>query len=256
MEPASIRYKNPGAMWGNKLAIKWGAAPRAVVLNDGKGQGNNIAVFPTYVQGICAQLDLWRTSAYYRNKEFEDAIDIWSGHNNVEDYIRFVLPKVPGMTRKTIMNDAFWNSPMGIQFLKAQAWHEAGKKYPAPDADWIEAQRRVMNGIEPAPEEQTLSTVWLQKSLNTLGAKIEVDGFPGPQTRAAIREFQKASGLEIDGLVGPKTLDALDDALKAGKVVILPTAPQIQLPPPGQETGKTLAPTFWGRVWDLFRSHA
>ena len=24
-EPASIRYKNPGAMWGSALAIKWGA---------------------------------------------------------------------------------------------------------------------------------------------------------------------------------------------------------------------------------------
>jgi hypothetical protein len=54
MEPASIRYKNPGAMWGSTLAIKWGADPKAVTLNDGKGQGNNIAVFPTYVQGICA----------------------------------------------------------------------------------------------------------------------------------------------------------------------------------------------------------
>jgi hypothetical protein len=41
------------------------------------------------------------------------------------------------------MDDAFWRSPMGIAFLKAQAWHEAGKRYPAPDADWIEAQRRV-----------------------------------------------------------------------------------------------------------------
>jgi hypothetical protein len=27
-EPASIRYKNPGAMWGSALAIKWGAAPK------------------------------------------------------------------------------------------------------------------------------------------------------------------------------------------------------------------------------------
>lgn len=37
MEPASIRYKNPGAMWGSALAIKWGAAKKAVTLNDGKG---------------------------------------------------------------------------------------------------------------------------------------------------------------------------------------------------------------------------
>lgn len=146
MEPASIRYKNPGAMWGNKLAIKWGASPKAVTLNDGKGQGNNIAVFPTYVQGICAQLDLWRSSPNYRNKRFADAIAIWSGHNEVPSYIAFCKKRVPGLTENTIMNDAFWRSPSGIAFLKAQAWHEAGKEYPAPDADWIEAQRRVFAG--------------------------------------------------------------------------------------------------------------
>lgn len=152
MEPASIRYKNPGAMWGSALAIKWGASPKAVTLNDGKGQGNNIAVFPTYVQGICAQLDLWRTSKNYKNKRFSDAIAVWSGGNNVESYIQFVLARVPGMTRNTVMDDAFWRSSMGLAFLKAQAWHEAGKKYPAPDGDWIEAQRIVFLGLSaPTP---------------------------------------------------------------------------------------------------------
>ena len=253
MEPASIRYKNPGAMWGSKLAIKWGASPRAVTLNDGKGQGNNIAVFPTYVQGICAQLDLWRTSPNYKNKEFEDAIRIWSGGNYVESYIRFVLDRVPGMTRYTIMNDEFWHSSMGIAFLKAQAWHEAGKRYPAPDEDWVEAQKRVMVGIEPEPEEMTLTTIWLQKSLNKLGANIEIDGVPGPQTREAIKLFQKWAKLEVDGLIGPATLEALNKALEKGEVVILLEAPEIKLPPPGQQGANDLAPTFWGRVWNLFK---
>ena len=149
-QPASIRYKNPGAMWGSALAIKWGATKQPVTLNDGKGQGNNIAVFPTYVQGICAQLDLWRTSKNYRNRRFADAIAIWSGHNEVESYIAFVLKRVPGMTRDTVLNDAFWQSDKGIAFLKAQAWHEAGKKYPAPDADWIEARRRVFDDVPSA----------------------------------------------------------------------------------------------------------
>ncbi len=151
-EPASIRYKNPGAMWGSALAIKWGAEKKAVTLNDGKGQGNNIAVFPTHVQGICAQLDLWRTSKHYRNRRFAEAIATWSGGNNAEDYIRFVLARVPGMTRDTIMDDAFWRSEKGIAFLKAQAWHEAGKAYPAPDADWIEAQRRVFGAAPAKPK--------------------------------------------------------------------------------------------------------
>lgn len=150
MEPASIRYKNPGAMWGSALAIKWGAAKKAVTLNDGKGQGNNIAVFPTFVQGICAQLDLWRTSPNYKNKRFADAIAIWSGHNEVPSYIAFCKKRVPGLTENTIMNDAFWRGATGIAFLKAQAWHEAGKEYPAPAGDWIEAQKRVFSGIPTA----------------------------------------------------------------------------------------------------------
>jgi hypothetical protein len=155
MEPASIRYKNPGAMWGSALAIKWGAAKKAVSLKDGTGQGNNIAVFPTYVQGMCAQIDLWRAPRY-RNKPFNVGIKSWSGGNNVDSYVRFVLKRVPGMKADTIINDDFLRSPMGIAFLKAQAWHEAGKPYPAPDADWLEAQRRVFGGavvkeVKPKP---------------------------------------------------------------------------------------------------------
>lgn len=158
MEPASIRYRNPGAMWGSALAIKWGAAKNPVSLNDGTGQNNNIAVFPSYVAGICAQLDLWRSSARYKNKRFCDAIAVWSGGNHVESYIAFVLARVPGMNRNTVMDDAFWKSSMGIAFLKAQAWHEAGKQYPAPDADWVEAQRRVFGGSIPAAKPPMTKT--------------------------------------------------------------------------------------------------
>lgn len=155
MEPAAIRYKNPGAMWPGKIATKWGSKT-FVSLNDGTGQGNKIAVFETWVQGICAQLDLWRTSANYKNKRFADAIAIWSGHNNVPSYIAYVKARVPGMTENTVMNDTFWKSPMGIQFLKAQSGHEAGKPLPAPDADWIEAQRRVFSGVAVATTTKTV----------------------------------------------------------------------------------------------------
>lgn len=72
-----------------------------------------------------------RTSPNYRNKRFADAIAIWSGHNSVESYISFVLLRTPGMTRGSIMDDAFWCGPLAIPFLKAQAWHEAGKPYPS-----------------------------------------------------------------------------------------------------------------------------
>ncbi len=181
IEPASIRCKNPGAMWGHvgrkpqnffvtpagphgcetnaPIPLKWGST-KTIYLSDGLGQDNNIAIFDTWVQGICAQLDLWRTSQNYRNKRFADAIRIWSGGNNVSSYIAYVKARVPGMDENTIMNDAFWKGPMGIGFLKAQSGHEAGKSIPAPDADWIEAQRRVFAGVVPKPApSKTTATV-------------------------------------------------------------------------------------------------
>lgn len=184
MEPASIRYKNPGAMWGNALAKKWGST-ETITLHDGLGQGNNIAVFPSYVQGICAQLDLWRTSPNYKDKRFEDAIAIWSGHNNVESYISYVLQRCPGMTRTTVMDDSFWRGPMAIPFLKAQAGHEAGKIYPAPDADWIEAQKRVFGSVTvtvtptaPAPAPvSTKKTAVVLGSTAAAGAAAHAAGY-------------------------------------------------------------------------------
>jgi lysozyme family protein len=38
---------------------------------------------------------------------------------------------------------------------------------------------------------------------------IPADGIVGPQTRRAIRRFQRANGLVVDGIVGPQTLAAL-----------------------------------------------
>lgn len=98
--------------------------------------------------------------------------------------------------------------------------------------------------------------IWLQNSLNRLGAdpKLELDGIVGPATRNAVRAFQLAAGIEVDGLVGPATFAALDKALAGGKrVPTLPVPPDIVLPPPGTQAHADLAPTFWGRVLDLFR---
>jgi hypothetical protein len=194
-EPASIRTKNPGAMWGRTgrkpsaffataagphgvetnapIPLKWGST-QTIYLSDGLGQDNNIAIFPTWVQGICAQLDLWRTSERYKNKRFADAIRTWSGGNEVASYIAYVKKRVPGITEGTIMNDDFWKGPMCIPFLKAQAGHEAGKQYPAPDEDWIEAQKRVFGGAvsRDAPKPDPVPQVTPAKPTSTTTAVV------------------------------------------------------------------------------------
>ena len=213
MEPASIRTKNPGAMWGRTgpkpaeffptaagpygvetnapIPLKWHST-QTIYLSDGLGQGNNIAIFNNYVDGICAQMDLWQTSAHYKNKRFADAIAIWAGHNNTPGYIAWVKEHAPGITEDTVMDEAFWHGPLAIPFLKAQAWHEAGKKYPAAEQDWTAAWNKVL-GVPHTP------------------TKLEI-------MVGEIRKFQTATGLHSDGSIGPVTWEKIKTFLPKGLV--------------------------------------
>ena len=137
IEPASIRYKNPGAMWGGKHANKWGAVSD-VVLKD--GQANHIAVFTDFVHGAAAQFALWK--AGYCNMTLAAAIKKWSGHNSSAAYMAF-LGKHVGIGPATRITPAVLASPKGLALMKAQAQWEAGKPYPLTDAQWAEAQSRV-----------------------------------------------------------------------------------------------------------------
>jgi peptidoglycan hydrolase-like protein with peptidoglycan-binding domain len=45
----------------------------------------------------------------------------------------------------------------------------------------------------------------LQTSLKNAGYNVDVDGSFGPQTLAAVKQYQQANGLDADGMVGPQT---------------------------------------------------
>lgn len=60
----------------------------------------------------------------------------------------------------------------------------------------------------------------LTKSVSAKGA----DGIFGPETDAAVKSFQKKSGLNPDGKVGPKTLDALESRIQKNPSLETPTA--------------------------------
>ena len=65
------------------------------------------------------------------------------------------------------------------------------------------------NGATPRPTLRRGATGDLIKTVQTrLG--LTPDGFFGPETEAALRQFQKAHELVPDGIVGPKTWVALD----------------------------------------------
>ena len=116
--------------------------------------------------------------------------------------------------------------------------------------------------LPPTPVPSTGGVRWIQQSLNKLGARLEVDGVNGPGTTAAVKAFQKARSLTADGIVGPATTAAINMALAragspapaipvSGPIVV----PEVKLPPPGT-VKPGLAPTFWGRVANLFKPKA
>lgn len=77
----------------------------------------------------------------------------------------------------------------------------------------------------------------LQEALHVSPA----DGNFGLATETAVKKFQQDHGMIVDGIVGPQVWRILKS---------LP--PPIVLPPPGYRR-PDLAPTFWGRLIDLFR---
>lgn len=59
-----------------------------------------------------------------------------------------------------------------------------------------------------------------QKDLNAVGCWAgPVDGELGPETEAAIKEYQEAKGLTVDGLLGPETEAALEKDAEEGNTV-------------------------------------
>lgn len=62
-------------------------------------------------------------------------------------------------------------------------------------------------------DAKSLSVKDIQKMLTEQGYELgPIDGINGPNTRAAVKEFQRDHGLVVDGLAGPNTQTALKKA--------------------------------------------
>lgn len=156
MTVASIRYNNPGAMWGgNAIATKYGAT-KNITLNDGLGQGNTIAFFPDVVHGGSAQFALWNHG--YTGMTLAAAIRKWSGGNSSIPYMTF-LTQHTGLKATDVITPGILAGPKGLALMKAQAQWEAGQPYPMTDTQWQEAQRAVFGPqatqVAPTPQKPT-----------------------------------------------------------------------------------------------------
>jgi hypothetical protein len=135
--PASVRHNNAGAMWyrADSWQSKFGAT-FGQKLNDGLGQGNQIASFPTPVHGAAALLyQLNRPS--YAGKTVREAISKWSGGNSVGSYLSIL--RGAGFNADQNVSDIMASPDSAVAFAKAMARHEAGSEYPMNDEQWQQA---------------------------------------------------------------------------------------------------------------------
>ena len=85
--------------------------------------------------------------------------------------------------------------------------------------------------------ERDPAVAYLQDQLVQLGYQITVDGRNGPETEAAVRDFQGKNNLKVDGVAGDVTKAAIKARLEAGKAPA-PEPPKPIEPPPPVETAK------------------
>lgn len=134
--PATVRHNNAGAMWYVGGWQKKFGADFGQKLDDGLGQGNQIAKFPSPTHGAAA-LIYQLNEPSYANKTVRGAISRWSGGNNVSSYLKVLGDS--GFSPDQRVSEIMASPEGAVAFAKAMARHETGYDYPLEDSQWQEA---------------------------------------------------------------------------------------------------------------------
>lgn len=146
--PASIRNRNPGAMYPGRSAKLFGSTSHEVLRS--KDRRHLIATFPTDEQGAAAMFDLLNRG--YTGRTIEQAIAKWCGGYYVSTYLRVL--EGAGITKDTILTRELVADPSKVVPLcQAMARQEAGREYPMTAEQWQEAHQlwreTVLEGWKP-----------------------------------------------------------------------------------------------------------
>lgn len=136
--PASIRNRNPGAMYPGAASKKFGSTSHQVLKS--KDGTHLIATFPSHVQGAAAQIWLLASPSYANGQRtVRDVITKWCGGFYVSTYLQ-VLETQAGVRRDAVLTRGMVCNPeIAIPLARAMAWQEAGQEYPLDDTGWREA---------------------------------------------------------------------------------------------------------------------
>lgn len=114
---------------------------------------------------------------------------------------KYKLTVAGTLVEGVLPDGALLDQPIPPDAVEGELTVWAEEEYP----DFADTWKLKLGHLDPVETVQGL-----QARLNNLGYDCGiVDGVLGPRTEAAVRAFQKDSGLDVDGIAGPNTQAAL-----------------------------------------------
>lgn len=207
--PASIRNRNPGAMYPGPSAKKFGSTAFETLRS--KDGVHKIATFATEVHGAAAMFDLLHRS--YRGMPIEKAIAKWCGGYYVSTYLKVLQEKTGTRPSDVLTDERLRNPDIAVPLAKAMAWQEAGREFPLDDDGWREAHGLAFGNARapafdpsndvPAPKPETRAAQAASEVAKvavpvagTTGA-LTVPNLPAPPDLSVLSSWQAfATGLQ------------------------------------------------------------
>lgn len=144
--PASIRNKNPGAMYPGDASRKFGSTTYEVLKS--KDGEHRCATFATHEQGAAAMFWLLAQPRYANGQRtLEQIIGKWCGGFRTGSYLKLLETKT-GVSASTVITVKMLNDPeIAVPIARAMAVQEAGVDYPLGEAGWQVAHDMAFDGV-------------------------------------------------------------------------------------------------------------
>lgn len=147
-----------------------------------------------------------------KSTEYEEKIrEVLKAHGETDDSIDALVDKY-GSLSKAIKSGAISSDILKEALAKFGIGTSKTNEKIAGFIEGLEKIERLLGWGAVGDDVKALQTA-LEELHHSVG-KCGIDGIIGPDTTAAIKEFQKEAGIAVDGIAGPETLAALK---KAGK---------------------------------------
>jgi hypothetical protein len=222
----------------NDAAINQVPAGSTVVLSAGANDmtNTNKQQIVKRVNSLISKLQQKKCKVFYILFAETDSPKYAKDRNQLRQLVQSSLPsdvEVIDMGKLSVATGDGIHAPMSW-YAKASRQVRAGAT-PAPAAQNIDNAQKVappVSGMKPGedrmahagamqqltvpPDNVNPQVADVQKILLALGYKLPkhgVDGVRGPETRNALKQFQKDNGLKVDGAPGQGTIDKLNELI-------------------------------------------